>query len=161
MYPERYTINYQTHYERVVKVIEDVYLTITASFSMEPKLIDMYVSDKDGKKHPTYYLNDDVVHADDVFSEVMRILDHYPVEIADRHPIGNTSELLFAVSKFIALFPVEITDVTEDMDVKPSISRMNVVSHRWDKWEERSMKAGHTPLDGDVWGITCELKEIQ
>nr|DAP87609.1 MAG TPA: hypothetical protein [Caudoviricetes sp.] len=140
---------------------EKLYLTITASFGMEPKLIDMYVSDADGKKHPTYFLNDDVVHADDVFSEVMRILNHYPVEIPDRNPIGNTSELLFAVSEFIALFPVEITDVTEDMDVKPSISRMNVESHRWNKWEERSMYAGHTPLDGDVWGITCELKEIQ
>lgn len=142
-------------------MIEDVYLSITASFGMEPKLIDMYVSDKDGKKHPTYYLNDDVVHADDVFSEVMRILNRYPVEILDHHPVSNTSELLFVVSKFIALFPVEITDVTEDMDVKPSISRMNVVSHRWNKWEKLSMQAGHTPRDGDVWGITCELKEIQ
>lgn len=142
-------------------MVENVYLTITASFGMEPKLIDMYVSDKDGKKHPTYYLNDDVVHADDVFSEVMRIMHHYPVEIPDLNPIGNTSELLFAVSKFIALFPVEITDVTEDMDVKHSISRMNVVSYRWNKWEKRPLREGHTPIEGDVWGITCELKEIQ
>ena len=141
-------------------MFEDAYLTITASFGMEPKLIDMYISDKDGEKHPTYYLNDDVVHADGVFSEVMRILNHYPVEILDLNPIGNTSELLFAVSKFIALFPVEITDVTEDMDVKPSISRMNVVNYRWNKWEERPI-AKFTPNEGDVWGITCELKEIQ
>lgn len=141
-------------------MIEDAYLTITASFGMEPKPIDMYISDKDGKKHPTYYLNDDVVHADDVFSEVMRILNHYPVEILDLNPLGNTSELLFAVSKFIALFPVEITDVTEDMDVKPSISRMNVVNYRWNTWEERPI-AKFIPKEGDVWGITCELKEIQ
>lgn len=142
-------------------MIEDAYLTITASFGMEPKLIEMYISDADGKKHPIYYLNDDVVHADDVFSEVMRILNRYPVEILDRCPVGNTSELLFVVSKFIALFPVEITDVTEDMDVKPSISRMNVVNYRWNKWEKRPMRAGNIPVDGDVWGITCELKEIQ
>lgn len=141
-------------------MIEDAYLTITASFGMEPKLIDMYVSDKDGKKHPTYFLNDDVVNADDVFSEVMRILNRYPVEIYDRHPVGNTSELLFTVSKFIALFPVEITDVTEDMDVKPLISRMNVVNYRWNKWEERPISK-FIPNEGDVWGITCELKEIQ
>lgn len=142
-------------------MVENVYLTITASFGMEPKLIDMYVSDKDGKKHPTYYLNDDVVHADDVFSEVMSILHRYPVEIYDRCAIGNTSELLFAVSKFIALFPVEITDITEDMDVKPSISRMNVVQHRWNKWEKRPLREGNIPIEGDVWGITCELEEIQ
>lgn len=142
-------------------MIEDVYLSITASFGMEPKLIDMYVSDKDGKKHPTYYLNDDVVHADDVFSEVMRIMDHYPVEIYDRHPVGNTSELLFAVSKFIALFPVEITDITEEVGIKHSVSRMNVVQHRWNKWEKRPLRAGHTPIEGDVWGITQELEEIQ
>ena len=142
-------------------MIEDAYLSITASFGMEPKLIDMYISDADGKKHPIYYLNDDVVHADGVFSEVMRILNHYPVSIPDRFAVGNTSELLFAVSKFIALFPVEITDVTEDMDVKPSISRMNVVNYRWNKWEKLPIREGHTPQDGDVWGITCELKEIQ
>ena len=142
-------------------MIKDAYLTITASFGMEPKLIDMYVSDVDGKRHPTYFLNDDVVHADDVFSEVMRILNRYPVEIPDYSPISNTSELLFAVSKFIALFPVEITDVIGDMDVKPSISRMNVVNYRWNKWEKLPMREGNTPVDGDVWGITCELKEIQ
>lgn len=142
-------------------MIEDAYLTITASFGMEPKLIDMYVSDKDGKKHPTYYLNDDVVHADDVFSEVMRILNRYPVELIDRHPISNTLELLFAVSKFISMFPVEITEVPEDMDVKPLNSRMNVVESRWNKWEKRPIREGNTPLGGDVWGITCELKEIR
>lgn len=146
--------------EKVVQMDEKLYLTITASFGMEPKLIDMYVSDADGKKHPTYFLNDDVVHADDVFSEVMRILNHYPVEIPDRKPIGNTSKLLFAVSEFIALFPVEITDVTGEMDVKPPISRMNVVNYRWNKWEERPI-AKFIPTEGDVWGITCELKEIQ
>ena len=142
-------------------MIEDAYLTITASFGMEPKLIDMYVSDADGEKHLTYFLNDDVVHADDVFSEVMRILNRYPVEIPDRHPIGNTSELLFVVSKFMSIFPVEITDVTEDMDVEPSISRMNVVNYRWNKWEKLPMREGNIPMEGDVWGITCELKEIR
>ena len=142
-------------------MIEDAYLTITASFGMEPKLIDMYVSDKDGKKHPTYFLNDDVVHADDVFSEVMRILHHYPVEIYDRNPVGNTSELLFVVSKFIALFPVEITDITEEVGIKHSVSRMNVVQHRWNKWEKRPLREGHIPIEGDVWGITQELEEIK
>lgn len=142
-------------------MIENVYLTITASFGMEPKLIDMYVSDEEGKPHPTYFLNDDVVHADDVFSEVMRILHRYPVEIYDRHPVGNTSELLFVVSKFIALFPVEITDITEEVDIKHSVSRMNVVQHRWNKWEKRPLREGHTPIEGDVWGITQELEEIK
>ena len=147
--------------EKVVQMDEKLYLTITASFGMEPKLIDMYVSDADGKKHPTYFLNDDVVHADDVFSEVIRILNRYPVEIPDHTPVGNTSELLFAVSKFISLFPVEITDVTGDMDVKHSVSRMNVVQHRWDKWEKRPLREGYTPIEGDVWGITLELEEIK
>lgn len=142
-------------------MVENVYLTITASFGMEPKLIDMYVSDEEGKPHPTYFLNDDVVHAYDVFSEVMRILHHYPVEIYDRYPVGNTSELLFAVSKFIALFPVEITDITEEVDIKHSVSRMNVVQHRWNKWEKRPLREGHTPIEGDVWGITQELEEIK
>ena len=142
-------------------MVENVYFTITASFGMEPKLIDMYVSDDEGKPHPTYVLNDDVVHADDVFSEVMRILHHYPVEIWDRCAVGNTSELLFAVSKFIALFPVEITDITEEVDIKHSVSRMNVVQHRWNKWEKRPLRGGHIPIEGDVWGITCELEEIK
>lgn len=147
--------------EKVVEMVENVYLTITASFGMEPKLIDMYVSDEGGKPHPTYFLNDDVVHADDVFSEVMRILNHYPVEIYDRCAIGNTSELLFAVSKFIALFPVEITDITEEVDIKHSVSRMDVVHHRWNKWEKRTLRKGHTHIEGDVWGITHELEEIK
>lgn len=147
--------------EKVVQMEEKLYLTITASFGMEPKLIDMYVSDADGKRHPTYFLNDDVVHADDVFSEVMRILHHYPVEIYDRCAIGNTSELLFAVSKFIALFPVEITDITEEVGIEHSVSRMNVVQHRWDKWEKRPLREGHIPIEGDVWGITQELEEIK
>lgn len=147
--------------EKVVQMDEKLYLTITASFGMRPKLIDMYVSDKDGKKHPTYFLNDDVVHADDVFSEVMRILHCYPVEIYDRCAVGNTSELLFAVSKFIALFPVEITDITEEVDIKTSVSRMNVVQYRWDKWEKRPLREGHVPIEGDVWGITQELEEIK
>ena len=141
-------------------MIEDAYITMTASFGMEPKLIEMYVSDKDGKKHPTYYLNDDVVHADDVFSEVMRILNHYPLEMADRNPISNTLELLFAVSKFMSIFPVEITDVTEEMDVKPSVSRMNIMYALRDTWKERPIDK-FIPTEGDVWGITCELKEIQ
>lgn len=147
--------------EKVVEMVENIYLTITASFGMEPKLIDMYVSDEEGKPHPTYFLNDDVVHADDVFSEVMRILHRYPVEIYDRHPIGNTAELLFAVSKFIALFPVEITDITEEVDIKHSVSRMNVVQHRWNKWEKGPLRESHTPIEGDVWGITQELEEIK
>lgn len=140
---------------------EKLYLTITASFGMEPKLIDMYVSDKDGKKHHTYFLNDDVVHADDVFSEVMRIMNHYPVELIDRHPISNTMELLFVVSKFMSLFPVEITDVTEEMDVKHSVSRMNVMYAVRRPWEEAPLSEGNVAREGDVWGITCELKEIQ
>lgn len=140
---------------------EKLYLTITASFGMEPKLIDMYVSDADGKKHPTYSLNDDVVHADDVFSEVMRILNHYPVEIPDRDAISKTMELLFVVSKFMSLFPVEITDITEEMDVKPSVSRMNLVYAVRETWEGKSIIDGNAHEEGDVWGITCELKEIQ
>lgn len=142
-------------------MIEDVYLSITASFGMEPKLIDMYVSDADGKKHPTYFLNDDVVHADDVFSEVMRILNHYPVEIPDRDAISKTMELLFVVSKFMSIFPVEITDVVEDMDVKPTVSRMNVMYALRKSWESRPVLEGNIAQEGDVWGITCELKEIQ
>lgn len=140
---------------------EKLYLTITASFGMEPKLIDMYVSDADGKKHPTYYLNDDVVHADDVFSEVMRILNNYPVELIDRHPIRNTMELLFVVSKFMSLFPVEITDIAGEMDIKPSVSRMNIVYALREFWQSRAVLEGNIAQEGDVWGITCELKEIQ
>ena len=140
---------------------EKLYLTITASFGMEPKLIDMYVSDADGKKHPTYYLNDDVVHADDVFSEVMRILNNYPVELIDRHPIRNTMELLFVVSKFMSLFPVEITDIAGEMDIKPSVSRMNIVYALREFWQSRTVLEGNIAQEGDVWGITCELKEIQ
>lgn len=142
-------------------MIEDAYLTLTASFGMELKIIDMYVSDADGKRHPTYFLNDDVVHADDVFSEVMRILNHYPVSIHDRHPISNTMELLFTVSKFMSLFPVEITDVTGEIDVKPSISRMNIVYAVRETWESRTVLDGNNAQKGDVWGITCELKEIR
>lgn len=142
-------------------MIEDVYLTITASFGMEPKLIDMYVSDADGKKHPTYFLNDDVVHADDVFSEVMRILNHYPVSIPDRDAISKTMELLFVVSKFMSIFPVEIKDILEEMDVKPSVSRMNVMYALRKSWESRPVLEGNIAQEGDVWGITCELKEIQ
>ena len=141
-------------------MVENVYLTITASFGMEPKLIDMYISDKDGKPHPTYFLNDDVVHADDVFSEVMRILDHYPVSIPDRDAISKTMELLFVVSKFMSIFPVEITDVTEEMGVKPSVSRMNTMYALRKSWESRPVLEGNIAQEGDVWGITCELKEI-
>jgi hypothetical protein len=146
--------------KKVVEMVENVYLTITASFGMEPKLIDMYISDKDGKPHPTYFLNDDVVHADDVFSEVMRILDHYPVSIPDRDAISKTMELLFVVSKFMSIFPVEITDVTEEMGVKPSVSRMNTMYALRKSWESRPVLEGNIAQEGDVWGITCELKEI-
>lgn len=142
-------------------MIEDAYLTITASFGLEPKLIDMYISDKDGKKHPTYFLNDDVVHADDVFSEVMRILNHYPVSIPDRDAISKTMELLFVVSKFMSIFPVEIKDILEEMDVKPSVSRMNVMYALRKYWKSRPVLEGNIAQEGDVWGITCELKEIQ
>ena len=142
-------------------MVEDVYLTITASFGMEPKLIDMYISDKDGKKHPTYFLNDGVVHADDVFSEVMRIMNHYPVSIPDRDAISKTMELLFVVSKFMSIFPVEITDVTEETGVKPSVSCMNIMYALRKSWESRPVLEGNVAQEGDVWGITCELKEIQ